>query len=92
VLFVISLFPILSPVSTNLNKHGVKKNFAGLLTSKFKRREYKMLTGPEAVEMCRGIWFKQVPPSLIIRDDDLNAGMPGFLQRRTPPFPVSLLR
>jgi hypothetical protein len=52
-----------------------------------------MLTGPAAVEMCRGSWFKQVPPSLIISYDDLNAGTLGSLQRRTlPPFPVSLLR
>jgi len=78
--FVSLLFPILSPVSTNLYKHELKKKyFARLLTSEFKRREYKMLTDTAAVENCRGSWSKQVPPSLIIRDEDLNASTPGFL-------------
>jgi hypothetical protein len=68
-----------------------KKDCAGLLRGEFKRRKYETLTGPAAVKTFRASWFKQVLPSLITRDDDLNAGTPGFFQRGTQ-FPVSLLR
>jgi hypothetical protein len=46
-----------------------------------------MLTGPAAVEMCRGDWLKQIPPSLINRDDDLNAARLASCSEELP-FPV----